>query len=221
VPFSPPPLAVQSAVRPDGTDWYSCGWRDLDAWRTERNLTYRELADKLGCAAGGITGWKNGRPPSGLHLDRIEALARIDRDAWTWWTQDEPLDASARPSSPPPASERRAAAPPAETPLGTTPDELRASASRCKALAKQAGLSPTQQAQLEGKTISALTALARLEERQAIHEHPDFAPLVEDLVLAVRSALGPDAPDGIESRIADELERLQATRSASAMGRAA
>jgi hypothetical protein len=219
VPFTPPPDAKRAAICPD-EGWVSCGWLALERWLATESTTYKTLGEQIGCSAALIAGWKKGRSVSPAYLPRIERMCGIDPAAWTWWLQDEPLDATTRASSPPPASERRAA-PPVETTLGSTPDELRASASRCKALAKQAGLSPTQQAQLEGKTISALTALARLEERQAIHEHPDFSPLVEDLVLAVRSVLGPNAPDGIESRIADELERLQAARGASAMGRAA
>jgi transcriptional regulator with XRE-family HTH domain len=219
VSFTPPTDAKRSAVCPD-EGWISCGWIALERWMAIEGLTYKALGEQLGCSAPLIARWKKGGSVSPNYLPRIERLCGIDSAAWTWWLQDDPLDAGTRASSPPPASERRAA-PAAETTLGTTPDELRASASRCKALAKQAGLSPTQQAQLEGKTISALTALARLEERQAIADHPDFAPLVEDLVHAVRSALGPDAPDGIESRIADELERLQTARGASAMGRAA
>jgi transcriptional regulator with XRE-family HTH domain len=220
VSFSPPPDAKHSAIRP-GEGWYSCGWRLLEAWLAERAWVYAQLGEAVGCSKALISGWKSGRPANAPYPTRLEQLCGIAPEAWTWWTQDEPLDASARPSSPPPASEKRAAKGPAlDVPLGSTREELDSTIRQID-VALREGVTDGQRVQLLGKRASALMSRARLEERQAIHEHPDFTPLVEDLVLAVRSALGPDAPDGIESRIADELEALQAARAVSAVGRAA
>jgi hypothetical protein len=220
VPFTPPTDAKRAAICPD-EGWVSCGWLALERWLAAESTTYKTLGEQIGCSAALIAGWKKGRSVSPAYLPRIERMCNIDPAAWTWWLRDEPPDATARPSSPPPASERRAAKEPApDAPLGSTREELDSTIRQIDA-AIRGGVTDGQRVQLLGKRASALMSRARLEERQAIHEHPDFAPLVEDLVLAVRSALGPDAPDGIESRIADELERLQAARGASAMGRAA
>lgn len=214
MPFTPPPEAKQSAIKPDD-GWFSCGFLALDKWRTENGLVYRALAEQLGCGAGTISSWKDGRLPNSLTMPRIEALTGIPREAWTWWVDQSP-ETNEHHSSPPPSGEQ----PKSTGPLGSTRDELDSTIRQIDA-ALRGRVTEGQRVQLLGKRASALMSRARLEERQAIVDHPDFAPLVEDLVAAVRSVFGPDAPDGLEARLADELERLQAARAASPDRRAA
>jgi DNA-binding transcriptional regulator YdaS (Cro superfamily) len=98
------------------------------------------------------------------------------------------------------------------TDLGSTPDEIRASIRRSKAMLAKGGLSATQHAAIEGKILSGLGALARLEERAKIEDHPDF-PGVLDLVLVALERtlrqLGVN-PNGARSVFADHLEAAEA-----------
>lgn len=192
----------------------SCAWLELAKLMAKNGWNYRACAEALGSSPAALTTWKQGRLPSVQMLPRLEALG-VPREAWTWWLNETP-ELDERPSSPPPSGDQ----PKITGPLGSTRDELDSTIRQIDA-ALRGGVTEGQRVQLLGKRTSALMSRARLEEHQAIADHPDFAPLVEDLVAAVRSVFGPDAPDGFEAQIADELERLQAARAASPDRRAA
>lgn len=101
---------------------------------------------------------------------------------------------------------------PTDEPLGTTPEELRASARRLKTLARRPGLTPGQQATLEGKLA---TVLCRLDERaKALEGHPDFDAHVEDVLTALEETLKQYGvnPNGARTVFADHLETLEAKR---------
>ena len=57
--------------------------------------------------------------------------------------------------------------------------------------------------------------LARERGARLIYEHPDFEGMVMDLVAAVVAELGPNAPEGLEGRVAERFEELQAERASS------
>lgn len=171
------------------------------------------VGEACGVSRQYVTGWRNGKPVPPKHWPTVARVTGIPVEVWETWELLGPAEAEAAP-----ASEEQ---PIAARPLGSTREELDATVQAIDATLQGPGVTPAQRASLLKGRTSAIVAKARLEERQAIHEHPDFPPLVEDLVAAVRAALGPDAPDGLESRIADELERLQVARAATAVGRAA
>lgn len=77
----------------------------------------------------------------------------------------------------------------AATELGSTPEEIRASVRRSKALLAKGGLSATQHAQIEGKILSGLGALARLDERAALEDHPSFDAFCDLVHLALERTL--------------------------------
>jgi hypothetical protein len=105
--------------------------------------------------------------------------------------------------------------------LGATPDELRQSIREIDRDLRGPALTAPQRTQLHRAKVAALTSLARLEERAAIHEHAEFGDLVEDLVEAVLEVLGPQAPPGLEARIADSFEARQVARATKPHRRAA
>ena len=110
----------------------------------------------------------------------------------------------------PPASEER----PVPRDLGNTRDELRATAQEIDAVRRKGGLTPNQDAALLGKRISALTALARQEDRCALEDHPDFEAFVDLSLKALEATLAQYgvSRDGARSVFADHLERLEAER---------
>lgn len=195
-----PPEGAKRSIRQPNEGWISCGWLAFEAWRLGNAQTYQNVADALAVTKPAISNWKAGRLPGEATRKHVELLADVPPDAWTWWVRSE----GAADSSP--ESERRPSAPEALRELGTTRDELRATVRSIDRVRAKGGLSPAQEATLLGKRTSALTALARLEERQSLEDHPDFDALLEDIIGAVVDVLGPDAPEGIEARIADQLE---------------
>ena len=110
----------------------------------------------------------------------------------------------------PPASEER----PLPRELGNTRDELRATVQEIDAVRRKGGLTPNQDAALLGKRTSALTALARQEDRCALEDHPDFEAFVDLSLKALEATLAQYgvSPDGARSVFADHLERLEAER---------
>lgn len=110
----------------------------------------------------------------------------------------------------PPASEER----PLPRELGNTRDELRMTVQEIDAVRRKGGLTPNQDAALLGKRTSALTALARQEDRCTLEDHPDFEAFVETTLLALEATLVQHGvtPDGARSTFADHLERLEAER---------
>lgn len=138
-----------------------------------------------------------------LHLRKaLERETGIEADAW---------DADTAPASAP-------AVPP--RPLGSTRDELADTVSQIDAALRLGGLTPAQKGQLLGKRATVLTAISRLEQGAAIHEHPDADGFLEDVVQAVYDTLGSDAPEGLGSQIAERFLELQ-TRRAEAPRKAA
>ena len=110
----------------------------------------------------------------------------------------------------PPASEER----PSPRELGNTRDELRATVQEIDAVRRKGGLTPNQDAALLGKRTSALTALARQEDRSALEDHPEFEAFTDDALRALEATLaqyGVDAT-GARSVFAAHLERIEAER---------
>jgi transcriptional regulator with XRE-family HTH domain len=201
--FTPPIDAKNSAICP-GEGWISCGWLAFDAWRVAGGKSYRDVAEAIGCATGSISNWKAGKPVPALHLPRIEAVSSVPPVAWTFWVR---ADGTEEPA--PPASEKRSTV---LTELGKTPDEIRASVQRCKKLLAEEKLSPTQHGQIEAKILSGLGALARLEERSKIEDHPDFESFTDLIHVALERTLrqlGVD-PTGARTVFADNLEAAEA-----------
>lgn len=107
--------------------------------------------------------------------------------------------------------------------LATPVEELNRRAQLLTRHLEREDLEPRQVAQVSNALAAVdRLMLAREKSERPIHEHPDFDGLVEDLVDAVVGELGPRAPEGIEGRIAEALEHLQAERaSGPALRRAA
>lgn len=98
--------------------------------------------------------------------------------------------------------------------LGQTAGELRETAGRLKRLARRKSLSISQQIQIEARLGSILAALARLEDRCALEDHPDFEGFLEDAEKALVATLahyGVDAK-GARTVLAEHFERLEAER---------
>lgn len=110
----------------------------------------------------------------------------------------------------PPASEER----PLPRDLGNTRDELRATVQEIDAVRRKGGLTPNQDAALLGKRTSALTALARQEDRCALEDHPDFEVFTDDALRALEATLAQYGVDttGARSVFAAHLERIEAER---------
>ncbi len=191
-------------------------WEQVREWLNGRGIRHQEFADRCKIDRALLSRYLNGhrRPSSGHRLAIArETAGEFRPEAW-----DGPLAAALereREREPweqqQPASDRRPVAPPRE--LGTTPDELRESIRAIERDLSAPGLTPPQRTQLHRAKVAALTALSRLEERAGIQDHPEFCDLIEDLVTAVCEELGPNAPPGIEARIAERFEHRQVERS--------
>jgi hypothetical protein len=195
---------------PPGRGYTCLGNRLLEEWAQNEPHGVTEACARLGERCGItrqlVIKWRGGGRVPPKHWGTVADVTGIPVEAWETWEllgREEPE----------PASEERPVVEP-DAPLGSTPDELRQSAARLKRLAAQPGLTPAQQAALEGKRVTALTALGRLEERQAIHDHPDAADFLDDVAQALEDVLGPDLPPGLLSRLGDRLAELQAARAA-------
>jgi transcriptional regulator with XRE-family HTH domain len=169
----------------------------LETWRG--SVGYREIAARLECSPALLTGWKQGKTPATAYLERLESLADVPPLAWSYWVKtpkkarlDAPPASVARtPSNPPPASvapESEGIAGPS-VPRINTADELRVSVARLSKLLGSPKLSPVQVATLEGKRITALSTLARLEQSGPLEEHPEFSDFITDTLDAFKETI--------------------------------
>ncbi len=193
--FDPPENATHAEKQPS-EGWISCGWQMFDAWRGDRG--YREIARDLGCSAGNLTLFKQGRVPAKSYLEKLESLADIPPIAWQWWICLDPSKAAASSDNPPPSDPPPSVAVDAGIKLGSTLDELRASVARLTAILAKGKLSPAQVATLEGKRISALIAISKQEQAGKLEDHPEFAPFLADIRAAIREVFGPQ-PDQLKA----------------------
>jgi transcriptional regulator with XRE-family HTH domain len=212
--FNPPENSIFAEKQPS-EGHVSVGWQLFDAWREGRG--YREISRDLGCSPGVLSTWKSGRVPAKVYLEKLEKMADIAPIAWQHWVCLDPTKAAATSDEPtaadPPASESRKI----QGKIGATIDELRVGVARLNDLLGRGKLSPGQIAQLEGKRISALTAIARLEERGTLEEHPEFDAFVDLALTAfertIREHYGLD-PAGARTAFASYLEQIENERSA-------
>lgn len=206
---SPTPSLIQSKDPPG--HGYTCrGNRLLDEWAQNEPHGVTEASARIAEACGItrplVSHWRSGKRVPPKHWQTVQRVTGVDPSEFETWELLGPAEVE-------PASEER----PLEildAPLGSTSDELRRSVQRLERLARTPGITPAQAATAEGKRVTALTALARLEERQAIHEHPDAAAFLEDVVRAIEDTLGPDLPPGTLARLGDRLAELQGQRAA-------
>jgi hypothetical protein len=91
-------------------------------------------------------------------------------------------------------------------------EELRHQAQLLTRQLERPDLTPTQLAQVSNALRALHRQMTAVREQAPIHDHEAFDGLAEDMVAAVVEELGPDAPDGIEWRIAERFEELQARR---------
>lgn len=105
---------------------------------------------------------------------------------------------------------------PAIRELQTAQQELRYQAQLLTRQLEREDLSPTQLAQVSNALRALHRQMAMLRDNSPIHEHAEFPALLEDIITAVVDELGPDAPEGLEGRVADRYEQLQAARLAEA-----
>ncbi len=189
--FDPPENATHAEKQPS-EGHVSVGWQMLDKWREGRG--YREIGRMLGCSAGNITLFKQGRVPAKPYLEKLEGLADIPPIAWQWWICVDPSKSAATSDEPtaadPPESGSRSVE---KIKLGSTLDELRASVERLTAILAKAKLSPSQVAALEGKRISALIAISKQEQAGKLEDHPEFGAFRTDVLDAIKEAFCPNA----------------------------
>lgn len=184
--FDPPENATHAEKQPS-EGWISCGWTMLDKWRGERG--YRELGRLFGTSAGNVCTWKQGRVPAKPYLEKLESIADIPPIAWQWWICVDPSKSAASSDEPPPSSRSRSVE---GVKLGSTLDELRASVERLTAILAKGKLSPAQVAQLEGKRISALIAISKLEQSGGLEHHPEFKGFSEDIRESIKEVFSPN-----------------------------
>lgn len=191
---------------------YTCvGTRLLAEWVADQTLPSAAdaaIGDACGVSRTAANQWRDvtkyrPRPKHWEHIARITG-GRVPVEAWESW---ELL--GAEPETPP-ASEDR----PTPRALGTTHEELRATVQEIDAVRAKGGLTPNQDAALLGKRASVLAALARLEDRTAIEDHPEFDAFLEALLSALERTLvarGIDAT-GARTEFASHLEAIEAER---------
>ncbi len=188
--FDPPENSINAEKQPS-EGWISCGWQMLDKWREGRG--YREIGRLLGCSAGNITLFKQGRVPAKPYLEKLEQMADIPPIAWQWWICVDPSKSAASDeptAAEPPESGSRSVE---KIKLGSTLDELRASVERLTAILGRGKLSPAQVAQLEGKRISALIAISKQEQAGKLEDHPEFGAFRSDILDAIKEVFSPNA----------------------------
>jgi transcriptional regulator with XRE-family HTH domain len=182
-----PPNAVRADERP-GLAWFSCGARALDAWKKRLGLSVRDVAARVGCAHGTISNWTRGeRTPLDGQRKVLEEVTggEVPASWWFFWALGDGLEDD-RPSPAPESGPREIALPE----LGSTPDELRASVRRALALLGEKEITLKQRLDAEGRIQVGLSALARLEERAKLEEHPDFAAFRADILGSIEDAFG-------------------------------
>ena len=192
----------------------SVGWQLFDAWRGERG--YREISRDLGCSPGVLSTWKSGRVPAKVYLEKLEKMADIAPIAWQYWVCLDPTKAAATSDEPTAADPPESGSRTIEAKIGSTLDELRVGVARLNDLLGKSKLSPGQIAQLEGKRISALTAIARLEERGGLKDHPEYDAFCDMALDALDETLRHFGLDPRDARMlwVDKLERIEAERKA-------
>ena len=186
----------------------------LHEWLQGR-FTVRSFAVRCGVSPSYISELRTrGRLPSGELRAAIERETSGEIKATDWLARqydETPVTPRVkREDETPPASEER----PSPRELGNTRDELRATVQEIDAVRRKGGLTPNQDAALLGKRTSALTALARQEDRSALEDHPDFDAFTDDALRALEATLaqyGVDAT-GARSVFAAHLERIEAER---------
>lgn len=179
----------------------------LREWLAARNETLSSFARRAGINVGTLNHLMAGRR-NATEVQEL-AIAEATGGAIQTWTRAVPLRlVSPDPEVAPPAA--APSSPPRE--IGSTAEELRLSLVNLARASEAPGTTPAQRAQLEGRKLAVIRELQRLQGAGGIEEHPDFEGLIEDMVQAVLDVLGPAAPPGVEERIADRLERLQAAR---------
>lgn len=198
------------------------GCQLFDAWVREQAAelgTIEAALDKVSKALGsidttGVTRWRGSRVAPEAHRQTLAEVCGVPVTAWEDWEASEELEPKEVASD---ATERQryALAPPRE--LGTTEQELRASAQRCRRWLEGDGLSPGQAAALEAKLLSALTSLARLEAERPLERHPDFADFTANILEAIKEAFGAECtPDRLRALAASMRRRGEAKRSSKA-----
>lgn len=229
--FSPPPNAVQHAVRPKGDRWQCVGWIHFEQWRSKNGTPgYKALGESLGCSPALISGWKKGTPPSKVFQQRVEALAGVPPEAWSWWVADEGADAA---SADPPSRRRPAPvatlAQPAPAPgkaPGPAPapgrpqsvrERLEEMAHACqeaiqRALSGEASAAERDQGKLARALLQDLARVRAELRTGSITDHPDYAELVRDLVDVIVALLGEDAPDELLLKVIESLDLRAAAR---------
>lgn len=190
-----------------------------------RGSSLGQLAELLECSRTLVDYWRKGaRFPGDDFRERLADKLGIPVESWDYWRIDESTPSSSskpKAQSEPSAIEVEEPFEPRE--LGTTEEELQISLRRItdRLEGRYGRPSHAQAASLEARRVQVLRTLAGLEASRGIDSHPDFPAVLEDLVRAVVESLGPDAPDGIEGRIADRFEALQAARQGDTERRAA
>lgn len=196
---------------PPGRGYTCLGTRLLSEWVADQQFTSKAdaaVGDACGVSRPAAVQWRlegksRPRPKHWEHIERVTG-GRVPQASWESW---EHLGAE---PEPPPASEER----PTPRALGTTRDELRATVKEIDAVRSKGGLTPNQDAALLGKRASVLAALARLEDRTAIEDHPDVDTFLDAILSALERTLEargiPSA--GARSEFADHLEAIEAER---------
>lgn len=123
---------------------------------------------------------KNAKRPAPRHWPVLQRVCGIDPSAWETWEKLGPDEPSA------PISGPRAIILPE---LGSTPDELRSSVRRALALLHEKEITVKQKLDAEGRIQVGLSALARLDERASLEQHPDFLPKLEIILDALDATL--------------------------------
>jgi hypothetical protein len=124
---------------------------------------------------------KNAKRPAPHHWPVLLSVCGIDPAAWETWEKLGPDE----PAAPPESGPREIVLPE----LGSTPDEIRASVRRALALLREKEITVKQRLDAEGRIQVGLSTLARLEERAALEDHPEFAAKIETILDALDATL--------------------------------
>lgn len=197
---------------PPGRGYTCLGTRLLSEWVADQQFVSKAdaaVGDACGVSRPAAVQWRlegksRPRPKHWEHIERITS-GRVPQAAWESWEHLGAPEAET-----PPASEER----PTPRALGTTREELRATVQEIDAVRRKGGLTPNQDAALLGKRASVLAALARLEDRTAIEDHPEFDVFLDALLLALERTLATRGLDvtGARSEFADHLDAIEAER---------
>lgn len=197
---------------PPGRGYTCVGTRLLAEWVADQPLVSvadTAIGDACGVSRTAANQWRDvakyrPRPKYWAIIARVTE-GRVPQASWESWEHLGTPEAE-----PPPASEDR----PTPRALGTTHDELRATVREIDAVRAKGGLTPNQDAALLGKRASVLAALARLEDRTALEDHPEFEGLLDGILSALERTLAARGIDatGARTEFADHLEAIEAER---------